>query len=143
MPGMSCIAGDVGSPLVINQRFIKFISSDCDLLMRVPSERSCLFSVCDSIKAVISTACAWCVIMCCINCTSAGEYGGNVARVEGGRVRVGWPGAPGWTTTGVAGSLCCAEKTTRQTQRTQRLHREEIKLGHHLWVHIITKQPVS
>jgi len=47
--------------------------------------------------------------MCCMNCTSAGEYGGNVARVEGGSVRVGWPGAPGWTTTGVAGSACCAE----------------------------------
>ena len=54
-----------------------------------------------------------------------------MARVEGGSVRVGWPGAPGWTTTGVAGSPCCAEKTTTQTQRTQRLHREEIKLGHH------------
>ena len=32
-----------------------------------------------------------------------------MARVEGGSVRVGWPGAPGWTTTGVAGSPCCAE----------------------------------
>lgn len=46
------------------------------------------------------------MIMFCMNCVSAGECGGNVARVEGGSVRVGWPGAPGWTTTGV----CCADK---------------------------------
>ena len=32
-----------------------------------------------------------------------------MARVEGGSVRVGWPGAPGWTTTGAAGSACWAE----------------------------------
>jgi hypothetical protein len=31
-----------------------------------------------------------------------------VALVEGGSVRVGWPGAPGCTTTGV-GSACCAQ----------------------------------
>ena len=43
------------------------------------------------------------MIMFCMNRVSAGECGGNVARVEGGSVRVGWPGAPGWTTTGV----CC------------------------------------
>ena len=45
------------------------------------------------------------MIMFCMNCVSAGECGGNVARVEGGSVRVGWPRAPGWTTTGV----CCAD----------------------------------
>ena len=45
------------------------------------------------------------MIICCMNCTSAGEGGGSVALVEGGNVRVGWPGAPGWTTTGVS----CAE----------------------------------
>jgi len=44
-----------------------------------------------------------------MNCTSAGELGGNVALVEDGSVRVGCPGAPGWTTIGVAGSACCAE----------------------------------
>lgn len=47
--------------------------------------------------------------MSCMNRTSAGERGGSVALVEGGSVRVGWPGAPGWTTTGVADSDCCAE----------------------------------
>jgi hypothetical protein len=44
-----------------------------------------------------------------MNCTSAGEDGGNVALVDGGKVFVGWPGAPGWTTTGVLGSACCAK----------------------------------
>ena len=41
--------------------------------------------------------------------TSAGERGGSVALVDAGSVRVGWPGAPGCTTTGVAGSACCAQ----------------------------------
>ena len=47
--------------------------------------------------------------MSCMNFTSAGVAGGNVALVEDGSLRVGWPGAPGWTTTGVLGSACCAE----------------------------------
>jgi len=46
------------------------------------------------------------MIMPCMNCTSAGETGGNVGRVSGGNVFVGCPGAPGWTTTGCAS---CAE----------------------------------
>src|SRR6266850_5187908 len=49
------------------------------------------------------------MIMPCMNSTSFGERSGSVARVDGGSVRVGWPGAPGWTTTGVAGSACCAQ----------------------------------
>jgi hypothetical protein len=49
------------------------------------------------------------MIIPCMNFTSNGEAGGNVALVEDGSVRVGWPGAPGWTTTGVGGSACCAE----------------------------------
>jgi hypothetical protein len=43
-----------------------------------------------------------------MNRTSAGELGGSVALVDGGSVRVGWPGAPGCTTTGGADSACCA-----------------------------------
>lgn len=39
--------------------------------------------------------------------TSAGECGGRVARVEDGNVLLGAPGAPGCTTTGLAGSFCC------------------------------------
>jgi hypothetical protein len=45
-----------------------------------------------------------------MNSTSFGERGGNVALVDGGSVRVGWPGAPGCTTTGVSlESACCAQ----------------------------------
>lgn len=32
-----------------------------------------------------------------------------MALVDDGSVRVGWPGAPGCTTTGGAGSACCAQ----------------------------------
>src|ERR1700741_2089488 len=45
------------------------------------------------------------MIMFCMNCVSAAECGGKVARVDAGKARVGWPGAPGWTTTGAS----CAE----------------------------------
>jgi len=44
-----------------------------------------------------------------MNSTSFGELGGKVAVVDGGSVRVGWPGAPGCTTTEVLGSACCAQ----------------------------------
>jgi len=44
-----------------------------------------------------------------MNSTSFAEFGGNFARVDDGNDLVGWPGAPGWTTTGVAGSGVCAE----------------------------------
>ena len=47
-----------------------------------------------------------------MNCTSAGERGGSVALVDGGSVRVGWPGAPGCTRVGGAGSACCAQTDT-------------------------------
>jgi hypothetical protein len=44
-----------------------------------------------------------------MNCTSAGEAGGSLALDVLGRDRVGFPGAPGWTTTGGAGAVCCAQ----------------------------------
>lgn len=44
-----------------------------------------------------------------MNCISAGELGGSVALVDGVNVRVGLPGAPGCTTTGVGGAGCCAQ----------------------------------
>ena len=50
--------GEIFSPLISSHRLINFISSDCDWLMRAPSNRTSLFSVRDSISAVISTACA-------------------------------------------------------------------------------------
>src|SRR5215470_8461115 len=39
--------------------------------------------------------------------TSAGDFGGTAALVEGGRVLLGCPGAPGCTTTGPTASLPC------------------------------------
>ena len=48
------------------------------------------------------------MIMPCMNSTSASERGGKVPLVVGGKVLLGVPGAPGCTTTGVAGSVCCA-----------------------------------
>ena len=56
------------------------------------------------------------MIMPCMNWTFARECGGNVALVEDGSVRVGWPGAPGWTTTGDAGLACCAETDSDNKQ---------------------------
>src|SRR5687768_6069613 len=56
------------------------------------------------------------MIIPCINSTSFGERGGSIALVEGGSVRVGWPGAPGWTITGFAGSACCAKVVIEKRQ---------------------------
>src|SRR6185436_9389148 len=108
MLGMSGIGCESGSPRAASHRFIKFISSDCEWLIRAPSVRRSLFVVCDSISAVISTAWAWCMIVPCMNCTSAAERGGSVALVVAGNFRVGWPGAPGCTMTGAVRSFCCA-----------------------------------
>src|SRR5258708_37371059 len=47
------------------------------------------------------------MIMPCMNSTAGCERGGSLALVDGGRVLLGFPGAPGCTTTGVAGSVCC------------------------------------
>src|SRR5262245_19812952 len=51
--------------------------------------------------------------------TSSGETGGGVPLVVGGRVRVGFPGAPGWTTTGFAGTVCWAQ--TREEDKLARI----------------------
>src|SRR5262245_23162672 len=53
-----------------------------------------------------------------MNCTSAVEAGGSAPLVVGGRTLVGFPGAPGWTTTGADGSACCAR--TRKTDKLAR-----------------------
>jgi hypothetical protein len=48
------------------------------------------------------------MIMPCMNSTSACDGGGSVALVEGGSTLLGFPGAPGCTTTGAsAGWACC------------------------------------
>src|ERR1051325_2139064 len=46
------------------------------------------------------------MIIPCMKSTSACERGGSVALVEGGRVLLGCPGAPGGTGTGFAESAC-------------------------------------
>jgi hypothetical protein len=51
-----------------------------------------------------------------MNSTSAGATGGNVGRVSGGSDLVGCPGAPGWTTTGVAGSCAATESDNKHTR---------------------------
>jgi hypothetical protein len=83
-----------------------------------------------------------------MNWTSAGEVGGNVARVEGGNVRVGWPGAPGWTTTGVAGSACWAETDSdNKHARAPAAKSRELESNHFIalisvsqWLEIRTKK---
>jgi len=60
------------------------------------------------------------MIMPCMNSTSACDRGGNLALVDGGRGLLGLPGAPGCTTTGVAGSVCCdhiAEQKNPEEQK--------------------------
>ena len=50
------MAIEVGSRRKTSQRFMKLISSACELLIFAPSDRTSLFSVRDGIIAVISTA---------------------------------------------------------------------------------------
>jgi len=49
----------------------------------------------EGISAVISTACAWCMIMPCMNSISACERGGSFAVADAGNLLLGLPGAPG------------------------------------------------
>jgi hypothetical protein len=60
MPDISDIGGIRSpiSPLAASHRLINFISSDCELPMRAANDRRSFVVVCDSINAVISTACA-------------------------------------------------------------------------------------
>jgi hypothetical protein len=41
-----------------------------------------------------------------MNSISFFALGGSFARTSPARTRVGWPGAPGWTTTGAGGEFC-------------------------------------
>ncbi|MEP6904267.1 MAG: hypothetical protein ABJA66_21290, partial [Actinomycetota bacterium] len=70
-------------------------------------------------SAVISTACAWCMIIPCMNSTSFAEWGGSIALVEGGSMRVGWPGAPGCTKTGDTLELACCAQTVSDKKHTR------------------------
>jgi hypothetical protein len=48
------------------------------------------------------------MIIPCMNSISACDGRGNVALVDAGSFLLGCPGAPGWTTTGVAAFAACA-----------------------------------
>src|SRR5712671_1337890 len=60
------------------------------------------------------------MIMPCMNSTSACDRGGSVALVDGGRVLLGLPGAPGCTTTGVARSVCCGHRAEQKNPGEQK-----------------------
>src|SRR5215469_12328727 len=98
----------VAWPRAASQRFMNLISFVWELLIRAPSERRFLFSVCEGIIAVISIAWAWCRIMPCMNSASAVDAGGRTALVEEGNFLLGDPGAPGCTTTDFGVSAFCA-----------------------------------
>jgi hypothetical protein len=59
-----------------------------------------------------------------MNSISACDGRGSVARVDAGSFLLGWPGAPGCTTTGLDAFACCARaeagKKTEQTLETTR-----------------------
>lgn len=57
------------------------------------------------------------MIMCCMNCVSAAVCNGSFGRVEDGNVRVGLPGAPGWTTTGFEARFCADTGTNKKQAR--------------------------
>jgi|SRR5271156_829068 len=56
--------------------------------------------------------------MPCINSTSAEERGGSLPLVEGGRILVGEPGAPGCTTTGVGSARCANADNVKNKAQT-------------------------
>ena len=87
---------------------MKLISSLCERLIRAPRVCNTLLSVCEAMRAVISTACEWCMIMPCMKSISACERCGEVGLVVGGIVLLGVPGAPGWTTGAGLTGVCCA-----------------------------------
>src|SRR5579863_8722133 len=76
------------------------------------------------------------MIMPCMKATSAGERGGRVAFVDGGSVLLGLPGAPGWTTTGLGGSVCwayIAEEKLADKSATQRIADFTVERSLPLW----------
>jgi hypothetical protein len=118
IPGIPGMAMGTDSPRAANHRCMNLISSDCELLIRAPSEVSSLLSVCEAMSAVISIAWEWCMIMPCMNSTSACDRGGSKPFVDAGSVLLGLPGAPGCTITGLAGSFCC-EPAGQQKKNVQ------------------------
>jgi hypothetical protein len=52
-----------------------------------------------------------------MNSVSAAVCGGNFGRVEDGNVRVGLPGAPGWTTIGFVSRFCAETGASNKQAR--------------------------
>jgi hypothetical protein len=75
------------------------------------------------------------MIIPCMKLTSASERGGSVARVDGGSVLLGFPGAPGCTTTGFAESVCCVCAAEQKEATTQK------GMTHHFDIQISIFQP--
>ena len=95
-----------GLPRSSSHCFMYFISSVCEMLMRLPMPASPLLCVREGISAVISTACEWCMIMPCMNLVSASAGArGIVTAASGERILLLCPGAPGWTMG--AGAFAC------------------------------------
>src|SRR6202161_4304569 len=61
-----------------------------------------------------------------MNSTSAADRAGRVARVDGGSVLLGAPGALGCTTTGFAGSVCCA-RAGKEKKTTEMLAASKVR----------------
>ena len=57
--------------------------------------------------------------MPCMNSMSACDRGGSVGLVVGGRLLLGSPGAPGWTTAGNCSGVCVCACTTVNGRHTQ------------------------
>src|SRR5579871_834078 len=62
------------------------------------------------------------MIMPCMKSTSAGDFGGSTAFVEGGKTFVGAPGAPGCTTTGAVASFFCAKTHVESKVTVSAIH---------------------
>ncbi len=87
-----------GKPRSVNHCFMNLISSVCEMLMRLPNAWISVFWLRVRNSSVISTACAWCMIMPCMNLMSASEgLRGAALAVSGVRVLLLCPGAPGCT----------------------------------------------
>src|SRR6266436_5914959 len=72
------------------------------------------------------------MIMSCIKSTSACDRGGSVALVDGGSVLLGFPGAPGCTSTGFSITLLCARGGAEGSCGSARCEQHAIEHGEYL-----------
>src|SRR6266849_5970497 len=64
------------------------------------------------------------MIMPRMNSASAADGGGSFAVADGGSLRLGAPGAPGWTTTGLAWTACAHAAAQNKPTRAPATRRE-------------------